>query len=63
MQETKSWLSAKDVANVLGISESKAYVVIRELNGQLKEQGYIVIAGRVSKKFFSEKYYGFEGDN
>lgn len=54
------WMNAKEVSKTLGISESKAYQVIRDLNGQLKHQGYLTIAGRVSRKFFQEKYYGFE---
>ncbi|MBR1931035.1 MAG: DNA-binding protein [Lachnospiraceae bacterium] len=49
---------AADVAKMLGISKSKAYTVIRALNKELADEGFMVIAGRVSKKFFSEKFYG-----
>lgn len=51
-QVDKKFLTAADVAEVLGCSVSKAYMVIKELNNELKAQGKIVIAGKVSKRFF-----------
>lgn len=52
-----SYLTVDQVMKVLGISSSKAYQIIRSLNNELKTKGYIVIAGRVPKKYFYEKYY------
>lgn len=52
-----SYLTVTDVKHILGISASKAYVIIRQLNDQLKSKGYIVIAGRIPKKYFMERYY------
>ena len=52
-----SYLTVIDVKKILGISASKAYVIIRQLNSELKSKGYIVIAGRVPRKYFVEKYY------
>lgn len=46
-----------DVMQILGISQGKAYVIMRKLNLELKEKGYITIAGRISKRYFNEKYY------
>jgi len=34
------------------------YKVVRSLNNELKQKGYIVIAGKVSRKFFEERFYG-----
>lgn len=51
----KQFVTAKEVAEVMGVSEGKAYAVIRELNAQLKDQGYLTISGKVSRKFFEEK--------
>uniref|UniRef100_UPI0035A0B4FF transcriptional regulator n=1 Tax=Jeotgalibaca porci TaxID=1868793 RepID=UPI0035A0B4FF len=45
----------KDVMTMLEISQTKAYQIIKGLNDELKEQGKIVIAGRVSKKYFDER--------
>lgn len=51
----KQFITAREVAEALGVSDGKAYAVIRELNGQLKAQGYITIAGKVSRVYFEEK--------
>ena len=37
---TKRYLSAKEVAELLGIAESTAYAIIREWNKELKSEGY-----------------------
>lgn len=52
-----SYYTVEEVQKILGISSSKAYQVIRQLNNELKAKGYIVIAGKVPKKYFNEKYY------
>lgn len=57
MQKTSSFYRVEDVINILGISTSKAYQIIQQLNKELKEKGYITIAGRVPVKYFKEKYY------
>jgi hypothetical protein len=57
-----SYYTVNDIQRILGISSSKAYSVIRGLNNELKAKGYITIAGKVSKKFFNEKYYCNEKD-
>ncbi len=55
------FVPAKEVAELLGISKSKAYAIIRELNDELSAKGFITVAGRVSRKFFEEKFYGVAG--
>lgn len=52
---SKQFITAKEAAEILGVSEGKAYSVIRELNAQLKDQGYITIAGKVNRTYFMEK--------
>ena len=52
------YYTADMVAEILGVSIDKAYKIIKSLNVQLEKKGYIVIAGRVPKKYFHEKYYG-----
>lgn len=54
------FLFAKDVQEILGVSRNYAYVIIRELNGELAKQGYRVVSGRVPTKFFKEKFYGMD---
>ena len=55
LEKTRLYVTAKDVAEALGVSQTKAYSIIRELNSQLKANGYIVISGKVNRKFFEEK--------
>ena len=58
---TKQVLTAKDISEICGISESKSYQVIRQLNEELDEKGYLTFRGRVSSAFFYEKMYGMKG--
>lgn len=50
-----SFLRVDAVAEILGISKSYAYKIVQKLNAELKEQGFITIAGRVNKQYFLEK--------
>ena len=54
----KQILNVKDVIQLLEVSESKSYAIIRTLNQELSAKGYLTIPGKVSKKFFEEKVYG-----
>lgn len=56
----KQFVTAKEVAEALGVSEGKAYEIIRQLNQELKAGGYITVAGKVSRAYFTEKCYGFK---
>lgn len=55
----KTSLSAKEVAELLGIAESTAYAVIRGWNKELKAQGYFTKAGSVPRAYFEKKCYGY----
>ena len=56
----KQYITAKEISEMLGVSNSKAYSIIRELNTELKERGYLTIPGKVSRAFFFEKWYCWE---
>ena len=56
--EQGMFITAQEVAVMLGVSKSKAYAVVRELNRELSCRGFITVAGKVSRKFFEEKFYG-----
>jgi len=49
------FMRVDDVAQEMGVSKSYAYKIVRKLNAELKEMGYMTVAGRVSKKYFLEK--------
>lgn len=56
----KQYLTAAEVAETVGVSTTKAYGLIREMNAELKEAGYITIAGKIPEGFFRKKYYGYQ---
>ena len=56
----RQFIGAKEVAEILGVSESKSYGIIRELNKELKERGFITVQGKVSRVFFQERVYGIK---
>lgn len=55
------FFTADEVAGQLGISKPMVYKIIRKMNEELAKQGFITIAGKVSKQYFSEKIYGMKG--
>lgn len=52
---TRAFIDAAEVAETLGISLGKAYEIIRELNTQLEERGYITRSGQVLPEVFPGK--------
>lgn len=59
MSDNKKYVDANEVSEQLDVSKSVAYKIIRDLNKTLKENGYIVIAGRCPRAYFNERYYGY----
>lgn len=55
---SKYYYDVYDISAYMGISIPMAYKIIRRLNDELKAQGYITVAGRISRKYFEEKIYG-----
>lgn len=54
----EKFLEVGDVMQILGISRSAAYKLVRQINSELEKKGYIVIRGKVSRKYFEERIYG-----
>lgn len=54
------FLDAKEVADILEVSRSTAYRIIKKLNDELSGNGYLTVAGKVSKKYFAERVYAGE---
>ncbi len=53
----KRFMNAQDVSEYMCISIPMAYKIIRKLNDELACEGYITIAGRVSRDYFESKVY------
>lgn len=59
MSESKIYLTANDLSELMGISMGHDYKLIREMNAELVQQGYIVVAGKVPKRYFEKRCYGY----
>lgn len=54
------YFTADEISEMLGISRGHAYKIVKKLNNELAEKGFIVISGKIPKKYFAEHYYGME---
>ena len=50
-----AFLTAPEAAQLLHISISHAYKVIHRLNQELKAQGFLTIAGRISRDYLLQR--------
>lgn len=53
----RKFLTAADVAEILNVSRSTAYRIIRRLNDELNKAGKITVAGKISARYFYENTY------
>ena len=54
--DMNTFMDAHDIIEITGMSE--AYKLIKQLNKELEEKGFITIRGRVSRQYFEERIYG-----
>lgn len=54
----KRFYDSDDVAQIMGCSKSHAYTLIRKLNKELEEKGYLFVNGKINSKYFNERVYG-----
>ena len=55
---SKMFMNVKEVMEVLEVSESYAYKLMKRLNRELQAMGCQTIAGKVDRKYFYEQFYG-----
>lgn len=61
LMEQELFITAMEVKEMLGISKSHAYKIVRDLNKELKAKGCLTIAGKVSRVCApTERLYGFD---
>ncbi len=53
--EEKSFFTVDEVAGFLQVSKSKAYEIVRQLNREMNDKGYLTVAGRVNSNYFYER--------
>ena len=50
------FITASEVAEIMGISRSKAYQIVRDKNRDLKSQGYQTVSGKCPAIYFKQKF-------
>lgn len=56
------FIRVDEMMEELQISKPYAYKLMRDMNMELERQGYMTIAGRVSRKYYEEKFYGMRDE-
>ena len=51
-ENNKIYITANELAEMLGVSVGHAYKLIRKLNQELEKEGFLVIAGKVPRRYF-----------
>lgn len=54
-------IGADEVAEALDMSRAYAYNLIRRLNKEMEERGYITVPGRASRAYFEKRLFGGRG--
>ncbi len=54
----KIYYNAEDVSKMLGVSMGKSYKILRGMNKELADKGFLTIAGKIPVEYFKEKWYG-----
>lgn len=54
----KIYYTALEVAEMLNISRTSGYTIVRKLNNELESQGYLTVHGKISTVYFNKKWYG-----
>jgi hypothetical protein len=57
---SEKFIRAEEVAEVMEVSVAYAYKIIRKLNQELDDKGFITVTGRVNRSYFNERIYNTE---
>lgn len=50
--------NAKELAELVGVSESMAYKYIRQMNAELATQGFLTVRGKVPRAYVGKRFFG-----
>lgn len=57
--QNRIYLTASEIQDLLGVSRAKAYRIVKDLNEELAAKNYIVIPGRIPRKFSAKNTMDF----
>ena len=52
----KQFLTAPELADLVGVSHSKAYGFIRRMNTELQQKGFLTVRGKVNRSYALERF-------
>lgn len=55
---TDLFIKANEIAQVMGKSKSYGYKIVRQLNKELSEKGFMTVEGQTNRQYFYERFYG-----
>lgn len=55
-EKQKMFMTANEIAELLTISRTQAYKIVKELNEELQFKGFRVQPGKISTKYFLDRY-------
>ena len=58
MSEPLKYLTSTEVADALKINVKAARDIIRKLNQELEQQGYLTVPRKVPEKYLRKRFYG-----
>lgn len=56
----RQFLTAPELAALVGVSQSKAYDFIKTMNEELVEKGFLTVRGKVPAAYVRERFFGLE---
>ncbi len=56
----KQFLTAPELAALVGVSQSKAYDFIKIMNSELAEKGFLTVRGKVPAAYVQERFFGLK---
>ena len=58
MKMNSKFIRVNEVAEELQVSVPYAYKIIKKLNNELKEKGFMTISGRINRDYFYQRFFG-----
>ncbi len=55
-------LDAEQVSELLGVSVSKSYSFIRQMNQELASAGYLTVRGKVPQSYLERRFFGYSSE-
>ncbi len=55
---SRATYTAGELAELLGVSESKAYQLIKLMNAELAQKGFLTVRGKIPRTYAEKRFFG-----